>query len=301
MTFLPGQRARLRIYDLANGDSSTVFESDSVWFEAPNWSPDGGSLVVNADGGLYRWPLRTAAPWGSRGGALEAVPVVGDHAFNNDHVISPDGSVILATARDGQLYEVPIAGGQARRITTPADPAIRFKYYLHGISPDGATISAVGGGLNRDGVWVTNVYLVSRADGTSVALTADDWPDDGPEFSPDGSRVWFNSERASRVPGDAQLFSMAPDGSDLRQHTNDDRVNWFPHPAPDGSVVLYLSFPAGTTGHPGNLPVELRLLDPTTNTHTTLVELFGGQGTSNVPGWSPDGRRFAYVDYPITG
>jgi Tol biopolymer transport system component len=29
----------------------------------------------------------------------------------------------------------------------------------------------------------------------------------------------------------------------------------------------------------------------------TVVHLFGGQGTINVPSWSPDGQRFAYVSY----
>lgn len=298
MTFLPGQRARLRIYRLDTAEIETVLESDSVWFEAPNWSPDGDSLVVNAGGGLFVVDLTTGSIVTERPRELVAIPVAGEFEFNNDHVITPDGGAILATARDGHLYEIAVSGGSARRITGDTDPAERFKFYLHGVSPDGETISAVGGGLNGAGVWVTNVYLVSRADGSAVALTADDWPDDGPEFSSDGARVWFNSERAGQGEGHAQLFSVAIDGSDLTQHTHDARVNWFPHPSPDGSAILYLSYPAGTIGHPGNLPVELRLMDRATGVTATLVELFGGQGTTNVTGWSPDGSAFAFVDYP---
>lgn len=65
---------------------------------------------------------------------------------------------------------------------------------------------------------------------------------------------------------------------------------------------MYLSYPAGTLGHPANLPVELRLSTPELDpAHTrTVVSLFGGQGTINVHSWAPDSTRFAYVAYPVT-
>jgi hypothetical protein len=44
--------------------------------------------------------------------------------------------------------------------------------------------------------------------------------------------------------------------------------------------------------------VILRSLE-TDGTTRDLVELFGGQGTINVPSWAPDSRRFAYVAYPL--
>jgi len=92
---------------------------------------------------------------------------------------------------------------------------------------------------------------------------------------------------------------MRPDGSDVEQLTTDERVNWFPHVSPDGSSVVYVSFPPGTLGHPADLDVIIRLLG-TDRTGTDLVHLFGGQGTINVPSWAPDSRRFAYVAYPLS-
>jgi TolB protein len=64
---------------------------------------------------------------------------------------------------------------------------------------------------------------------------------------------------------------------------------------------LFLSFPPGTTGHPPNLPIELKLVRHD-NWHSpeTLVQTFGGQGTCNVNSWAPDSTRFAYVSYPIS-
>jgi TolB protein len=292
--FLPGQRARLLTIDIGTGESTLVFESDTVLFEAPNWSPDGEWLVVNANGGMLRVPSGGgAAPTGVE---LEGLPA----AVNNDHCIAPDGKSLLVTARDGHLYEVPWAGGEARRITADSDPELRFKYYLHGVSPDGRTLSAIGGGLDASGEWVTNVYTLPLAGGPHTKLTDDPFPDDGAEFSPDGRELWFNSERpGDRAAGHAQLFRMALDGSGPTQVTHDERVNWFPHPSPDGRHVAYLSYPAGTVGHPPNEQVELRLIELEAGTTRTLAAFFGGQGTTNVPGWSPDSRRVAYVEYPV--
>ncbi|MGW0203539.1 hypothetical protein [Nonomuraea sp. NPDC003201] len=62
---------------------------------------------------------------------------------------------------------------------------------------------------------------------------------------------------------------------------------------------MYLSYPPGTTGHPADLPVELRLVSVDAwQEPETLVALHGGQGTINVPSWAPDGSAFAFVDYP---
>lgn len=306
--FLPAQSARIRILDVETGETTTMFESSTLFVEAPNISPDGRWLIVNAEGGLWRLPLDASA-------VLERIPLGTTPALNNDHVISPDGRTFLVTARDGHLYEIPFdglpEGTSPRRITTPHQTDARFKFYLHGVSPDGSTIAAIGGGNNDAGTWVTNVYLVpvdASDDARPVPLTNDDFPDDGAEFAPDGRTLWFNSERASAgTPGHSQLFRMTLPGLDAaatapgipEQITFDERVNWFPHPSPDSRHVLYLSYPAGTLGHPANLDVELRLIDLVTGATRTLAALFGGQGTINVPCWSPDSRRIAYVDYPL--
>jgi Tol biopolymer transport system component len=86
---------------------------------------------------------------------------------------------------------------------------------------------------------------------------------------------------------------------EVDQLTFDERVNWFPHPAPDGSAIVYVSFPPGTLGHPADVDeVRLRLLTPEGGIRE-ITTLFGGQGTMNVPSWSPDSTSFAYVAYPL--
>ena len=94
---------------------------------------------------------------------------------------------------------------------------------------------------------------------------------------------------------------MKADGSDVTQVTFDDRVNWFPHFAPDGTHIVYISYPLGTLGHPPDKHVKLRMMDADGSNQRDLVSFFGGQGTINVNSWSPDSQRLAYVAYPLVG
>ncbi|NQX13185.1 biopolymer transporter Tol [Microbacteriaceae bacterium VKM Ac-2855] len=286
----PGQTAQLFVFDVASGTSSLVFASETMLFEAPNWSPDGSALVVNADGGLFRIPLEAPE---LQPIALDGVPA----ELNNDHVLAPDGLAAYVSARDGHLYSVALDGSRpAERLTTPRGE--RFKHYLHGVSPEGATLALIGGGPDASGDWVTNVYTMPASGGPLTQLTDDSAPDDGVEFDATAEWLLFNSER--ETPGTAQLFRMPADGSAApsRLHASA-TVDWFPHASPDGRWVQYLAYEAGTAGHPADLPVALRMLDTSDGSTRELVTLFGGQGTTNVNGWAPDSTRFAYVAYPL--
>ncbi|WP_405057442.1 biopolymer transporter Tol [Kribbella sp. NBC_01505] len=272
-----GQRSELYTVDVRTGEHRLVFTSDEVLFEAPNWTPDG-DLIVNGNGKLFRVA-----------DDLVEIELGGVPDINNDHVVSPDGSTVYVSADNGHLYAVPLAGGPGRRVTN--DRGAGFHHYLHGVSPDGTTLAYIG--LESiDGRRITNVWTIPAAGGADVQITNDEHADDGSEYGPDGKWIYFNSERA----GQAQLFRIA--GSEVEQLTFDERVNWFPHPAPDGSSIAYVSFPPGTEGHPADIDdVRLRLL--TADGIRELTTLFGGQGTMNVPSWSPDSTAFAYVAYPL--
>ncbi|MGC3994345.1 MAG: biopolymer transporter Tol [Propionicimonas sp.] len=283
-----GQRAQLFVHDLDAGTDTLVTESSTRLFEAPNWTLDGEWLLVNADGLLLRVP--------AGGGEPEPLVVPGLPGLNNDHVLGPDGRTVYVSGFDGHLHEVDLAGLTSRRVSNDRGDA--FVHFLHGVSPDGTLLAYIGMDLLPGGGVRTNIWTVPVGGGADVPLTADDFPDDGSEFSPDGEWIWFNSERGSSEPGHAQLFRMCPDGTGVEQLTHDERVNWFPHVSPDGSTVVYVSFPPGTLGHPADLDVVIRRLGPD-GTGTDLVHLFGGQGTMNVPSWAPDSRRFAYVAYPL--
>jgi Tol biopolymer transport system component len=284
------QTSRLCTFDLVAGEERVIYETADSIIEAPNWSPDGTSLIYNGDGLLYRI--------GAAGGGGPVLIDAGDvREANNDHVLAPSGRFVYISANDGHLYEVPVTGGAARRVSNSHDRP--FLYFLHGISPDGRILAYVGAEeVAGNAFGSLNIFTVPVAGGPDVQITHSDKPHDGPEYSPDGTWIYFNSERASSTPGHAQIFRMGADGSEVTQLTFDERVNWFPHISPTGDRVVYVSYEPGTVSHPPNRPVEIRSIGPTGGPVETLLSVFGGQGTMNVNSWAPDGQRFAFVEYP---
>ncbi|PZE59330.1 hypothetical protein DEJ33_06065 [Curtobacterium sp. MCPF17_047] len=299
---LPGQTSRVHVYDVETRTARLVFASDTVLVEAPNVL-DADTLVLNGDGDLWLLPLPEAGIVLDET-ALVPVPMDGVPEINNDHVLDPSGESVVVSARDGELYRVPMpAGGAGVRITDTARalPVVR-KYYLHGIAPDGSALAAIVGDLSEDGVWTTDVALVDPVTGEPTFLTRDEHPTDGCSYA--GNVLLFNTERFT--PGTAQLAALRDGSTEPVQITGDERVNWFPHVSPDGTHLLYLSYEPGVQGHPADQRVELRLLPGVLARGAriavvpeTLVTLDGGQGTVNVPPWAPDSSWFAYCDYPV--
>jgi Tol biopolymer transport system component len=271
-------RSFLEIYDLTEGTSRLVLEVEGR-IEAPNWDPDGQSLLINGQGLLYRVPLVDPEMI-----AVETGPAI---RCNNDHGISPDGSqIVLSSHHEGagsQIYLIPAAGGEPARVS-PHAPS-----WWHGWSPDGKTLAYVAA---RGGSRVVDVYTLTLGN-EEQRLTWGEGHCDGPDYSADGSRIYYNCDRS----GHAQIWVMQADGSGQRQLFADDQVNWFPHPSPDGQLVLYLAYAEGTEGHPADLEVSLWLMDPEGGDRRQVLSFTGGQGTMNVPNWAPDSRAFAYVRY----
>ena len=94
-----------------------------------------------------------------------------------------------------------------------------------------------------------------------------------------------------------QIWRVRPDGSEPTRITDSPYGDWFPHPSPDGKHLLVLSYDGDVFDHPRDLDVRLRLMDMDGGNARILFDLFGGQGTMNVPNWSPDGTEFAFVRY----
>ena len=167
--------------------------------------------------------------------------------LNNDHVLSPDGKTIYVSSDDGHLYAVPIEGGEPRRVSnTHTEP---HHYYLHGISPDGKTLVYTCASEARRRQRRYNIWTIPATGGPDTRLTDVTVTNDGPEYSPDGNWICFNTDCVAQ-PGHAQICRMRPDGTGIDQLTFDERVNWFPHFSPDGQHIVYLSYPEGTVGHP---------------------------------------------------
>jgi len=275
----PVLHSSLEIVPVGSKDRRLIYHTlDHI--EAPNWSHDGTFLLFNSSGRIFRLPLK--------GGKPEVIDTGFANRCNNDHGISPDGSqlVISDQSRGGKsmIYTLPLAGGTPKQIT-PLAPS-----YWHGWSPDGAMLAYCG---ERNGEF--DIYTLPAEGGEERRLTTAKGLDDGPDYSPDGKLIYFNSERS----GTMQIWRMKTDGTEQEQVTSDSFNNWFPHPSPDGKWLAFLSYDQDVTGHPENKPVRLRLMPLAGGPVQELARLFGGQGTINVPSWSPDSKQVAFVSYEL--
>jgi TolB protein len=282
---MAGVESFLEVMDLATRSRRIVYRSNDH-IEAPNWSRDGRHFLFNSEGLLYRLPVEGGTPVKIDTGAL--------HVLNNDHGYSPDGRQIVISDKsepDGKsrLYILPAEGGTPRQVI-PDGPS-----YWHGWSPDGKTLVYVAGRNDRR---VLNLWSCPAEGGPETRLTVTEGLDDGPEYTPDGRFIWFNSVRT----GNMKLWRIRADGSAPEQMTfEDDTRDWFPHPSPDGQWVVFVSFGSDVApgDHPPNRNVTLRLMPASGGEPEVIASLFGGQGTLNVPSWSPDGRQFAFVSYRL--
>jgi TolB protein len=286
-TLAPGQRAQIWIGGPELAQPELLFEIDTMLVEAPNWSLDGASLLVNAHGRL--WSLDLGSPErGLTGVDFENLP-----ELNNDHVLDPDGEHVYMSAMDGHIYRGALAGGTVERVS----PEDGHWHFLHGVSPDGARIAYVQIGDLADPGRLT----VAQPHGSPVVVDTGPGHIDGPEWSPDGDWIYFNTEGFTGEPGHAQLARIPDAGGPVERLLASDTVDWFPHLSPDAHTAAYIAFPAGTLGHPADLAVEVRVVAAADwVTPLQRYPLFGGQGTLNVNSWSPDSTRFAFVAYPIT-
>ena len=140
-----------------------------------------------------------------------------------------------------------------------------------------------------------NIYSIPVDGGLETQLTDTEGLDDGPEYSPDGKYIYFNSIRSGKM----QIWRMNKDGNEQIQLTDDEYNNWFPHPSPDGKWLVFLSYEKDVDGHPANKDVMLRMMPAEGGEVQILAKLFGGQGTINVPSWSPDSKNVAFVSYRL--
>ena len=275
--------SRLEIMDVETGIRKVIFATKGH-IEAPNWSRDGKFLIYNSEGLLYKFPLDTKTP--------EKIFTGDVISNNNDHVLSFDGKYLgissgtkLPDGNTGSMvYMVPVEGGIPKIVTQ------NIPSYLHGWSPDGKTLVYCAERKGDYDVWGIGIH-----GGAEFRLTNSKGLDDGPEYAPDGKIIYFNSVRSGMM----KIWRMSADGINQKQVSFGPYNDWFAHLSPDGKNMVYVSYPAAVpaNSHPHNQRVLLQLQPANISKSKVLAYIYGGQGTMNVPSWSPDGQMIAFVSF----
>ena len=272
----------LETMDIATGHREVVSHSVGS-LQAPNWTPNGKTLIYNASGKLYNFDLA------SRTSSVINTDFANKN--NNDHVLTFDGQQLVISHHEGTkkqsiVYTVPVTGGVPKKITDK-NPS-----YAHGWSPDNQFLLYTGERNNE-----FDIYKISKDGGKETRLTTANGLDDGSEYSHDGKYIYFCSTRTGKM----QIWRMDADGKNQIQLTSDDFNNWFPHVSPDNKWLVFTSFSKDIPAdqHPFYKKVYLRLMPIDGGEIKVISYVYGGQGTMNVPSWSPDSKKIAFVSNGI--
>jgi TolB protein len=217
--------------------------SRGVVDDQPDWSPDGSLLVFyRCPGGLCK--IYTVRPNGTE--LRELSSPVGLRSHDSRASFTPDGRHIVFTRASGGLRTYPGGdqvrhsdivvmdlNGKNRRVVLRA-PDYQADYEWAMFSPDGSRLVYEHRRSHFADPRMRRALVVSSANGerrkriTPWALNAGD----GPDWSPDGGRIVFRSHEDEDERTQSQIYTIRPDGTDLRPLTN----------FPKGTLVLSSTF-----------------------------------------------------------
>jgi TolB protein len=210
------------------------------------WSPDGRRIAFKSrrDGNNEPYVMNADGSGETR---LTTSPQVSE----GQPAWSPDGTRLLyrktpdnPIVQNADLWQIDV---------NPAAPNPRPVLERTGDerypswSPDGTKIVFRGDHDLVDHSGDEELYVMN-ADGTGVVqLTSNDVFDSAPAFSPDGSRILFESARDSGNALALDIYVMGADGGDVRRLTSDPAHDEGAVFSPDGRKILFTSERGGSS------------------------------------------------------
>jgi TolB protein len=270
--------------ELSNGASCAMVAVVRLTFSptgaralVPKWSPDGTQIAFFASwpAGAQNFDIYTIP---SSGGA--PIRMTSDPARSASQPSwSPDGRKLAFTSRLGlgstDLCVMDAVPGSAFVTIVSADASQEINSVLNGaFSPDGQRLAYTAYAV-EGGSWI---YDVPAAGGTPRLLVSGTSSNARPSWSPDGSRIAFDSGRS----GDTEIWTCRSDGSDLvRLTTVGGSTPAWSH---DGTRIAFARSMGTNSTEIGTMSSD----------GSNLVHLATGQGKDWSPDWSPDDRAIAF-------
>jgi Tol biopolymer transport system component/imidazolonepropionase-like amidohydrolase len=208
--------------------------------------------------------------------------------------VSPDGTTILFDML-GDLYTVPIEGGEATALTDGIEWNIQPRY-----SPDGDRIAFISDRGGADNLWLID------ADGSAPQAVTEESEHlvHNPSWSADGAYIVAKkSFTSTRSIGAGEIWMFHPGGGDGLQLTDrpfaerDQKNQAEPAFSPDGRYVYFSrDTTPGRVWQYGKDPTggifSIERLDRETGETEVIVR---GPGGAVRPTPSPDGKQLAFV------
>jgi Tol biopolymer transport system component len=186
--------------------------------------------------------------------------------------VSPDRRSIAIDLL-GNIWVLPIRGGEAKRITPELLEARQPTW-----SPDSQSIAFQG---YEDGAW--HIYIVNREGGDPRPVTQGEFDDREPAWSHDGSRIAFSTDRADGI---STIWEIALATGALRRVTT--RTAWMPAWAPNDEFLMFFS--ANQEVRPDGVPFTGLWMIGAAGGEPQMIS---GNATLVAAAISPDGRRVA--------
>jgi len=310
----------------AAGQSRGITPEDYFAFKTVNdvqLSPDGSMIAFVVGTVDQKQNRRYSAIWTiPADGSREPVLLTTAVQSSTNPRWSPDGRVVAflsarpvpgepaADAPRTQIWLLRFDGGEARRVTNLPNGVTSFAW-----SPDGTRLVVAGRTGPSDAAkspsdvrhykhanykfndtgWFddrrSHLWMVQAASGVAKQITSgDDWNDTDPQWSPDGARIAFVSDRTGKEFDEGRnkdIWVMDAAGGPLKKISVSEEPDSSPRWSPDGKTIAFLS-PPERRAHP-----KIWLVSSQGGTAPRLAV----DGLDMIPTalrWSKDGRALFF-------